>query len=199
LPPQAHSALDAVLKPFVDASAVVLAPWGQALLGILVLIGAFRLFDRFLPPVDPTGGSLGRMATTVFRPWVALLLGMLMTSITLSVSVSLALLVPLTVRGLVRRENVIPFILGANITTFVDTLVASVLIDDPAGFTVVFSLAASVTVLSIPIVFVWYRPYERLVDALAVEATRDRRRLAVSVALLFLVPIGLISWSLIAR
>ena len=54
--------------------------------------------------------------------------GALVTLLTLSVSVSLSVLVPLNHRGYVRRENVIPYIMGAGITTFVDTLLAALLL-----------------------------------------------------------------------
>ena len=60
----------------------------------------------------------GRVA---YRPWFMFAVGLGVTVLTLSVSVSLSLLVPLAARGYIRRENVVPYILGANITTFVDT------------------------------------------------------------------------------
>ena len=60
----------------------------------------------------------------LYRPLVTFALGLAVTTLTMSVSVSLSVLVPLSARGYIRRENVIPYIMGANITTFVDTLVA---------------------------------------------------------------------------
>jgi Na+/phosphate symporter len=192
LPAQIDSFLDMILKPAARAIAGRTPAWGQALLGIGGIIGAFKIFDGFLPVVDPTGGKLSRMATTIYRPWITFAFGMLVTSITLSVSVSLTLLVPLTARGLVRRENLIPYILGANITTFVDTLFASLLLKNSAGFTVVFCEICAVSALSLPLVFLAYRPFERLVDELASQATKSRLRLAAFVVGLFLIPVVLI-------
>lgn len=183
------SVIDAGFGPLLVPLRGILAPWGQALTGIGFLLGAFKLFDRALPTVDPTGGKLGKMATIIYRPPIAFLFGMILTAITLSVSVSISLLVPLTVRGIVRRENLIPFILGANIATLDDTLVASLLVGHPAAFPVVFCAALVVTVISLPIVFFAYRPYERLIDGLASWITGTRFRLAVFVALLFTIPL----------
>ena len=192
LPADLDSFLDYILKPIVAFTGSILPPWAQSLSGVALLVGVFKVFDGFLPVIDPTGGKLAKMATTIYRPWITFVFGMLVTSITLSVSVSLTLLVPLTVRGLVRRENLIPYIMGANITTFVDTLFASLLLTNPSGFTVVFCEMSAVTLISLPIVFLTYRPYERLVDSLARHATKSRRRLAIFVLALFLVPLCLI-------
>ena len=63
------------------------------------------------------------MARILYRPVVTFLLGALVTLLTMSVSLSLSILVPLSMRGYVRRENVIPYVMGANITTFIDTLI----------------------------------------------------------------------------
>jgi hypothetical protein len=93
---------------------------------------------------------------------------------------------------MVKRENLIPYILGANITTFVDTLFASLLLKNQEGFTVVFCAASTVAAISVPVVLLSYRPYERLVDGLARAATKDRWRLTLFVAALFLVPLLLL-------
>jgi len=180
------SVFDALLRyPLALVSNLSAGP--QAFLGIALLLCAFKLFDVALPTVDPTGGKLGRMATTIYRPSIAFLLGMIVTAITLSVSVSLTLLVPLTVRGIVRRENLIPFILGANITTFMDTVVGSLVLG-PAAFNVVLAAVLVVSAISVPIVLFFYRPYERLIDSLATEVTKTGFRLLLFVVSLFVVP-----------
>jgi Na+/phosphate symporter len=186
------SVLDVILRPAVRLADQWVPPWGQAVAGIVLIVSAFKIFDGFLPVIDPTGGRLSKMATTIYRPWITFLFGGLVTSITLSVSVSLTLLVPLTARGLVRRENLIPYIMGANITTFVDTLFASLLLKNQAAFTVVFCEICAVTAFSLPVVFLAYRPYERIVDGWARAVTRDRRRLGAFVLALFLIPLFLI-------
>lgn len=192
------SVVDALFGPIVRVAEAWLPAWLRALAGIGLILGAFRVFDAALPGVDPTGGRLGQMATTIYRPPVAFAFGMILTAITLSVSVSLTLLVPLTVRGVVRRENLIPFILGANITTFVDTLAASLLLRHPGAFPVVLSAALVVTAISIPVIFVVYRPYEAMIDGAATWITARRRRLGTFVGLLFAVPLLLILLSRLA-
>jgi hypothetical protein len=79
----------------------------------------------------------------------------------MSVSLSLSILVPLSARGYVRRENVIPYIMGANITTFIDTLFAAVLLNNPPAFTIVFVEMFSITIVSIFILIAIYHQYHQ--------------------------------------
>ena len=66
-------------------------------------------------------------------------LGLAITAMTLSVSLSLTLLVPLSLKGYVKRDNIIPYVMGANIATWVDTLVAALLLENSRAFTIVFT------------------------------------------------------------
>ena len=65
--------------------------------------------------------------------------GSLVTLVTLSVSLSVTILVPLALKGYVRRDRVIPYVMGANIATWIDTLLAALLLDSPRAFTVVLT------------------------------------------------------------
>lgn len=56
-------------------------------------------------------------------------------------SVSVGLLVPLYGQGLVRRRETVPYLLGANVTTLGDTLIAAVALGSPGGFAVVVWMA----------------------------------------------------------
>ena len=51
--------------------------------------------------------------------------------LTLSVSVALTVLVPLVAKGYLKKEDTLPYIAGANITTLADTLVAAILLGNP--------------------------------------------------------------------
>jgi solute carrier family 34 (sodium-dependent phosphate cotransporter) len=53
--------------------------------------------------------------------------------LTLSVSVALTVLVPLVAKGYLKRQDKLPYIAGANITTLADTLVAAILLGNPVA------------------------------------------------------------------
>jgi hypothetical protein len=105
------------------------------------------------------------------------------------VSVSLSILVPLSNRGFVRRENVIPYIMGANITTFVDTLLAAVLLGNPPAFTIVLVEMFSITVVSIIILATSYYRYEHAILKNVALITARKRNLAIFMLAIFVIPI----------
>jgi Na+/phosphate symporter len=132
--------------------------------------------------------QVGRMSRLVYQPWVMFLLGAFLTMISMSVSVSLSILVPLSQRGFVRRENVIPYIMGANITTFVDTLLAAVLLDNPQAFTVVLAEMLSITIVSIIILLLFYRLYQGAMLDLVEKITANNRNLATFMIVILVIP-----------
>lgn len=183
------SALDAVFGPVVDQIVNVLPSWSLFLVGLGIIMVSFNLFDRCLPQMTLKESQVGRVSRMVYRPWVMFLLGAGITTISMSVSVSLSILVPLSNRGFIRRENVIPYIMGANITTFIDTLVASLLISHPAAFTVVLAEMLSITIVSMIILATAYRRYERAMLSFVSWVTRRKRNLTIFMVSIFVVPL----------
>jgi len=156
-----NSITDMVFDPIAAFFMLFLPRWALFLVGMAIIMVSFSLFDRCLPQMTLRESHVGRMSRLVYRPWVMFLLGGGITLISMSVSVSLGLLVPLSQRGFVRRENVIPYIMGANITTFIDTLLAAMLLKNPPAFTVVLAEMLSITIVSMLILVLAFRPYER--------------------------------------
>lgn len=166
--------------------------WGQWLLfaiGLGLIMLSFSLFDKCLPEMSLKESQVGRVSRLVYRPWVMFVLGCLVTMVSMSVSVSLSLLVPLSARGFVRRENVIPYIMGANITTFIDTLLAAVLLDNPLSYTIVLAHMVSVTIVSTVILALFYSSYERTMLHTVNLITENNRNLAIFMAFLFVIPL----------
>jgi sodium-dependent phosphate cotransporter len=135
---------------------------------------------------------LGQVHRLLYRPIVNFILGAGVTALTMSVSVSLSLLVPLSARGYIRRENVIPYILGANITTFIDTLIAAALLTNPAAVTVVLVQMISVTTVSLIILATSFQFYERTIERLVTIIGRRRRNLLVYIVLVLGIPLALL-------
>jgi sodium-dependent phosphate cotransporter len=188
-----RSIVDWVVEPVSGVAVALLPNWGIFALGLGVIWFSFNLFDKCLPQMTLKESQLGWMSRLVYRPWVMFTLGALITILSMSVSLSLAILVPLSARGFVRRENVIPYIMGANITTFIDTLLAAVLLNNPPSFTIVFVQMVSIALVSILILALLYRRYERGILHLVTWVTTDNRNLALFLAAIFIVPIILIA------
>jgi hypothetical protein len=108
------------------------------------------------------------------------------------VSVALTALVPLASKGYIRREEALPYIAGANITTLADTLVAAMILGNPVGVQVVLAEAIGVALVTLVLLALFYRPLQRSVIALDDWIVATTPRLVVFVAGLFLLPVGLL-------
>ncbi|HEU4760375.1 MAG TPA: hypothetical protein VFT91_10405, partial [Dehalococcoidia bacterium] len=125
------------------------------------------------------------------HPLAMFVLGLLVTAMTLSVSLSLTLLIPLTLKGYIRRDGIIPYVMGANISTWVDTLVAALLLNSPRAFTIVLVQMLVGALVSLTVLLLAYRPYSRAVLGTATRITHSRRGFALFLGAIFLVPLAL--------
>lgn len=169
----------ALVNPVVRAIAGRLPGALVFLLGIGSLLGAFALFDRLLPNLDPPSERFERLSRRFAAPRQMFLFGALVTSITMSVSLSVTILVPLALKNIVRRDHVVPYVMGANITTFIDTLFAALLVNARSAPAVVLAEMLSVTIVSVVVLATCYAPYSRLILATAHRVSSERRSLAI--------------------
>lgn len=186
-----QSIVEKAVEPIMAIVVTALPDWAAFLVGLGLILLSFSLFDKCLPQMTLKESQVGRMSRLVYRPWVMFILGALITLFSMSVSLSLSILVPMSARGFIRRENVIPYIMGANITTFVDTLLAAVLLNNPLAFTIVNVGMITITLVSIVTLFTAYNSYRRVVLGLVAWVTASSRNLALFMAALFAVPITL--------
>lgn len=187
-----QSPIESFFNPIIQSLQQQIPAWVFLPLGFLMILISLYLFDWIIPKFQLNTVQMGLVHHLLYRPIVTFFLGAILTSITMSVSVSLSLLVPLSVRGYIRRENVIPYILGANITTFVDTLIAAALLANPLAVTVVIIQMISVSFVSLVLLLTVFRYYERFLDTLVMILGRRRSYLFAYVLIIFLVPFALI-------
>jgi sodium-dependent phosphate cotransporter len=179
------SPIEQLLQPLVNLLVMKIHPGILFPAGFLLVMASLFMFDQAIPELNLKETELGLVHHLLYRPIVTFLLGAVITTLTMSVSVSLSLLVPLSVRGFIRQENAIPYILGANITTFVDTLIAAALLGNAAGVSVVLIQMISVTIVSVILLLTLYRTYERFLQHI-VRFIGRRRRYVLSYLLLIL-------------
>lgn len=157
-------------------------------LGVPALLGAFMLFDRVLPNLDAPNPAFERFSRLSQHRLAMFAFGCAVTLLTMSVSLSLTILVPLTMKGYVKRQHLIPYIMGANITTWIDTLFASLLLNTPHAFTIVFTEMVVGGGVSLIVLLFLYPIYSRTILALAHQITARRRNFVVFLALILVTP-----------
>ena len=186
------SPINAIIDPLIVSLNSVMPTWVLFPIGFGLLFFSLWLFDHVIPDLHLEDSNLGLVHHLLYRPMVTFALGAGVTAITMSVSVSLGLLVPLSARGYIRRENIIPYILGANITTFIDTLFAAALLANPSAVTVVLVQMISVTTVSVIILFTCFTFYERSLNRLAYRISQRRINLTLYILLSLGIPVVLL-------
>ncbi|HEV2906460.1 MAG TPA: hypothetical protein VGZ50_04000 [Actinomycetota bacterium] len=186
-----NGVIDAAWGPIVSLADRALPGPLLLVLGLGVILGSFKLLDQVLPSLDGERQA-GTREHWLKKPWPMFALGMLAALLTLSVSVALTVLVPLASKGYIRREEAIPYIAGANITTLADTLVAAMILGNPVGVQVVLAEAIGVAVVTLLLLAFLYRPMQRAVMGLDEWIVATTPRLVAFVAVLFVMPIGLL-------
>jgi len=185
------SPLKAIVKPVVamikDAGSGLLES-KSLLAGLMLALSLLLLLFALSRMVKIMRGALARRMEVLVDHYLftgtarALLIGVALTAIVQSSSVTTSLVVPLLGVGIVRIEAVFPYMVGANIGTTVTAILASLVTGNPAALTValchlVFNILAAAVFL----------PLKRIPITLAKllgAATAERRWIAVAYVLL---------------
>lgn len=175
-----------LLTAIEDFPAVVLFIGG---LGLLLL--AFKLIDTVLPELSEEQIQGSRM-TWLRRKWPMFFLGSVVALITMSVSVALTLLVPLVTKNYVRRDEIMPYIMGANIFTLGDTLMAAFLLESGSAVRIVLACMIGTFLVSVIMLAALPNQVRRVVWQFQKRMVSSKPRLAGFTAGLFLVPVALI-------
>jgi len=160
------------------------------LAGLGVLLAGFKLIDAALPELDDA--AVARRPAWLRRKWPMFGLGAGVGLVTMSVSVSLTILVPLVARKVVRREYVLPYIMGASLTTLADTMVAAFALDSAAAVRVLLAAVLPATAITVLLLAFAYPLLWTVLWEAQARVTRTRTRLAAFTAGVLLVPLLLL-------
>lgn len=185
------SVIDVAYSPIVGFLLANFPGWAAFVIGVGIILLSFNLFDRALPELKLEKTEFAAVARLVYRPIVMFFMGLIVTLICMSVSISLSILVPLSARGYIRSENAVAYIMGANVSTFIDTLLVALFLDDPRAFTVVLVQMVSVAVVSLIVLLLLYAPYERATLHLTSLIVGSTRNLIIFVLAILAIPIVL--------
>ncbi|HMB50811.1 MAG TPA: sodium:phosphate symporter [Natronoarchaeum rubrum] len=186
---------DAAVRDVVSIGAEAIVELVGAGMAFVLAIGliflSLRLFDRVLDSVDKRQ-LRQRYVSKLNDKWVSFGLGLVVTGLTTSVAFSLGIVVPLYNRGHVKRDEIVPFVLGANVGTLVDTLIVAIALDTAVGALTVVVLLVVGFVLSVS-VLVFYETYGRIVAAAQRELVGSTWYFVGFLLSLLLVPLLLVA------
>ncbi|MFB6123751.1 MAG: sodium:phosphate symporter [Haloferacaceae archaeon] len=186
----ASTSLPTPFGGLTDSVVHVVGPTLLFPLAVVLLFGGLRLFDRVFSRVD-TQWLRDNYVELLGSRWVSFGVGFGVTMLSTSVAFSLGVLVPLYNRGYVKRRELVPYLMGANVGTLADTLVVAAVLGDPVGVRTVvgvIALSAAVTLLYLAA----YPRFFALVDRSYVRVATDRTVLAAFLTVLVLTPAALL-------
>ncbi|XGI83492.1 sodium:phosphate symporter [Halorutilales archaeon Cl-col2-1] len=164
--------------------------FASAVLAVFLLFGSLRILDSLSETIDINLFRKNYLDHLRNR-WLWLLFGLIVTAVTASVAFSIGITVPFYNRGYVKRKEMVPYILGANISTLFDTFVASLALTSPKGTTVIVYLFAVSTVVTVGIL-VFYDSYYAGVEYVHDRLVEDTRFLAGFLVVILGLPLGLL-------
>jgi hypothetical protein len=168
--------------------------WPAAVLflgGLGILLVAFKLIDTVVPELGREEIERSRLSWMTSK-WPMFALGCLVALVAMSVSVALTVLIPLVAKGYAKREDILPYIMGANITTLGDTLLAAFLLDSSAAVQIVLAGIVGTTLVSLVVLALFYPQLRRGIWRFQRQMVKSKVRLLAFTAGLFLVPLALI-------
>lgn len=133
-----------ITNPLINPATKFLHPIVSLILAFIILIISLRFISKSI--IRAMGGEkktkhlIGKYFKTKTR---AFFIGLIITAVVFSSSITIGLLVPLAMSRLINLRKAIPFIIGAEIGTMTDLILASLII----GKTIAFSLVLAYLIM----------------------------------------------------
>ena len=147
--------------------------WGYVLFGFAVLFIGMNLMSDALKPLGDSP-IFKTLMTRVENPILGVLVGLIVTSIIQSSSVSIGLLQALALAGLVTMRNSIFLVMGMNIGTCVTALIASFGCDTNARRVAVIHFTQKVVATIVFMILMIFIPFVAIIEGMTPgDATRQ--------------------------
>jgi sodium-dependent phosphate cotransporter len=154
---------------------------------------SFNLFDKRLQQRALKENHWEQRPVLACRPGPMFFLGAVLTMVSTSVSVSTGFLMPLNRKGYIRKENLDAHIMGANMPTFIDTLLAAILLSNPSTIAIVLVEIRGTAAISFFVLATFYKRYEGAMLSFVAWVKADNRNLAGFINLLVIMPMLLMA------
>ncbi|UCD45905.1 MAG: Na/Pi cotransporter family protein [Candidatus Bathyarchaeota archaeon] len=115
-----------VLTPWVDPLLEIIPAWSGLLMGGVMMVVALGGIEKYMTAIFSMPKSWNLIRATFTKPTRAFIAGFIFTVLVPSTSVMVSLLIPLAGSGVILSEYyILPYILGANIGTVFDVMIAA--------------------------------------------------------------------------
>ena len=188
-----------VITPWVPILLKYIPSWAGIIVGAAMLIFALNGIEKYMTEIFNMPRSWNLIRMTFAKPLRAFLAGFLFTMLIPSTTVMVSLLVPLASSGVINADYyILPYILGANIGTVFDVMIAAMATGDPVAMGVWF-VHLSINVIGALIFMPLLKPFSQLVRRTA-DILAASPRLAITVTVIFhMIPASIIIFYLFRK
>lgn len=181
-----------VITPWVKPLLSYIPPWIGILGGAAMLILALGGIEKYMTEIFNMPRSWNLIRSTFKKPLRAFLAGFLFTLMIPSTTVMVSLLIPLASSGVIDSDYyILPYILGANIGTVFDVMIAAMATGDPFSMGI-WLVHLSINLIGALIFLPMLKPFSILIKKTANYIAFSPRR-ALFIAIIFhLIPISII-------
>ena len=181
-----------VITPWVHPLLEHIPAWTGLLLGVGMLVAALLGIERYMTEIFSMPTSWNLIRATFRKPMRVFLAGFVFTVLVPSTSVMVSLLVPLAGSGVILADYyILPYILGANIGTVFDVMIAAIATGDPVSLGV-WLVHLSINVIGALIFFPLLDPFSRLVRWTAEKIAESPRLTLIITVAIHVVPLLMI-------
>lgn len=156
--------LTVVFQPIVDLFTGLIPAALLFGLSVLLLLVSLKQFDKSFQGIGPQKMRDDYIRFFITNKWISFSFGAFLTLVTTSVALSLGIIVPLYNKGYLKREEIIPYILGANVTTMISSIIAAIVMNSTTGMKAVLTLTVTISLTTL-IAMIFYRSYYRIIQA----------------------------------
>jgi len=186
------SALD-LATPWVDPLLDLVPAWMALILGGLTIIISLWGLERYMTAMFSMPKSWNLIRATFTNPLRAFAAGFLFTVLVPSTTVMISILVPLAASGVISADYyILPYILGANIGTVFDVMIAALATGDPISLGV-WLVHLSINLIGAMIFFPLLTPFSRLVKWSSEIVTRSPKHTIFFLIVFHAVPIAVLA------
>lgn len=181
-----------IVTPWVDPLLEHIPPWSGIVLGAILLLVALGAVEKYMTAIFSMPRSWNLIRSTFTRPGRAFVAGFLFTVLVPSTTVMVSLLVPLATSGVIRAEYyILPYILGANIGTVFDVMVAALATGDPVSLGV-WLVHLSINLAGALIFMPLLKPFAAFTRKVAHFVSASPRVTLIVTALFHIIPAAII-------
>jgi sodium-dependent phosphate cotransporter len=181
-----------IVTPWVDPLLEHIPPWSGIVLGAILLLVALGAVEKYMTAIFSMPRSWNLIRSTFTRPGRAFVAGFLFTVLVPSTTVMVSLLVPLATSGVIRAEYyILPYILGANIGTVFDVMVAALATGDSVSLGV-WLVHLSINLAGALIFMPLLKPFAAFTRKVAHFVSASPRVTLIVTALFHIIPAAII-------